>query len=272
MVSIHKAVIMARGLGTRMRKADEAAVLDNRQSEAAGLGVKAMIPIKRPFLDYVLSELANAGYSDVCLVIGPEHSLIRDYYILESPPKRIRIHFAVQEKPLGTADAVLSAKEFTGEDHFLVINSDNYYPVNALKRLRQLTCPGVALFDRDVLVATSNIPEERIFKFAVTEIDCNGFLKRIYEKPSEETVRKLGNPLYVSMNSWVFSPRIFQACDSVLPSKRGELELSDAIQFAIDSLKEKFKVLTFKAPVLDMSNRADIIAVSEKLKNTQPNL
>ncbi len=266
----YKAVIMARGLGTRMRKADDAAVLDSRQSEVAEIGIKAMIPIERPFLDYVLSELANAGYTDVCLVIGPEHALIEDYYRVQSPPKRLRIHFAIQEKALGTADAVLSAKEFAGKDHFLVINSDNYYPAAALMELRKLECPGVALFDRDALVAESNIPEERILKFAVTEIDTDGYLKKIHEKPSLETVQKLGTPVYISMNAWIFSPRIFQACNSILPSRRGEMELSDAIQFAIDSLMERFKVLTFKAPVLDMSSRADIASVSQMLKGTQP--
>ena len=174
---------MARGLGTRMRKSDESAVLDSKQTEVAGLGVKAMIPIDRPFLDYVLSELANAGYSDVCLIIGPEHTMIQDYYLIESPPKRIAIHFAIQEKPLGTADAVAAARPFTGRDHFLVINSDNYYPVEALEALRKLQGPGVALFDRDSLVAGSNVPEERILKFAVVKIDKDGYLEKIYEKP-----------------------------------------------------------------------------------------
>src|SRR3990172_9147481 len=114
-----------------------------------------MIPIDRPFLDYVLSELADAGYSQVCLVIGPEHHLIRDYYLHQAPPERVRISFAIQEKPLGTADAVLAAKEFTGEELFLVINSDNYYPLEALSALRKLNGSGVALFDRESLVTTS---------------------------------------------------------------------------------------------------------------------
>jgi hypothetical protein len=48
------------------------------------------------------------------------------------------------------------------------------------------------------------------------------------------------------------------------------LELSDAIQFAIDNLKEDFNVLTFRAPVLDMSSRADIAAVAKILEGTQP--
>ena len=119
------AVIMARGLGTRMRKTDEAALLDKGQMEAADTGIKAMIPIGRPFLDYVLSGLADAGYPKACLVIGPEHQIVRDYF-KKNPPRRISIEFAVQEKPLGTADAVLAARNVVGESHFLVINSDNY--------------------------------------------------------------------------------------------------------------------------------------------------
>lgn len=271
MAQVKKAVIMARGLGTRMQKSDESAVLDGKQTEVAGLGVKAMIPIERPFLDYVLSELADAGYSEVCLVIGPEHGLIRDHYLTGSPPKRVKIHFAIQEKPLGTADAVLSARQFTGDDLFLVINSDNYYPAESLAALRKLEGPGVALFDREALVAMSNVPEERILKFAVAKIDSDGCLERIYEKPSGDTVQSLGNPVYVSMNSWVFSPGIYRACRNILPSSRGELELSDAIQYAIDTLNEKFRTLTFRAPVLDLSSRSDISAVAEKLRGMQPN-
>jgi dTDP-glucose pyrophosphorylase len=271
MAPVQKAVIMARGLGTRMRKTDDSAVLDSRQTEVAGLGVKAMIPIDRPFLDYVLSEMASAGYTDVCLVIGPEHDIIRNYYRKESPPKRVRIHFAVQEKPLGTADAVAAACEFTGNENFLVINSDNYYPAEALAALRMLEGPGVALFDRDHLVAGGNVPEDRILKFAVARIGGDGRLARLFEKPSAETVRELGNPVYVSMNSWVFSPAIYTACRNIPLSSRGELELSDAVQYAIEELNERFTCLTFRSPVLDLSSRTDIAQVTEMLRGTEPN-
>jgi dTDP-glucose pyrophosphorylase len=264
-----KAVIMARGLGTRMRKADGGAALDRQQAEAADAGVKAMIPIGRPFLDYVLSGLADAGYTEACLVIGPEHGIVRDYY-REKAPKRIRITFAIQEKPLGTADAVLAAKECVGGEYFLVINSDNYYPVEALRGLRELGESGIALFDRDHLVAESNIPEDRVLKFAVAKVNEEGCLEHIYEKPLPETIRALGAPVYVSMNSWMFSPVIFQACQTVRPSARGELELTDAVQYAIDVLKERFRVLTFQSPVLDMSSRSDIAAVADRLRGISP--
>ena len=271
MAQVKKAVIMARGLGTRMRKSDASAILDGKQIEIASMGIKAMVPVGRPFLDYVLSELANAGFYDVCLVVGPEHELIREYYLATAPPKRVKVSFAIQEKPLGTADAVSSAREYTGNENFLVINSDNYYPVEALRELRKLEGPGVALFDRESLVAMSNVPEERILEFAVAKVGDDGCLERIYEKPSEDTVLELGDPVYVSMNSWIFSPEIYTACSKIRPSKRGELELSDAIQYAIDTLNVRFRVLKFRAPVLDLSSRSDIAAVAEILRRTQPN-
>jgi dTDP-glucose pyrophosphorylase len=270
MTRVEKTVILARGLGTRMRETDESAVLDKDQMAVAGAGVKAMIPVGRPFLDYVLSVLADAGYSQVCLVIGPEHQMVRDYYENQAPPKRIRVVFAIQEKPLGTSDAVLAAREFVGDDLFLMLNSDNYYPLTALNAMRELDGSGVALFERDRLIADSNIPEDRVLKFAVAKIDAHGCLERIYEKPRADMLRELGFPLYISMNCWVFSPSIFQACRSIRPSARGELELSDAVQYAIDTLKERYEVRVFRDSVLDLSSRMDIAAVSERLKNVIP--
>ena len=92
------AVILARGLGLRMRCDSEADVLSESQRTAAAAGVKAMIPVGRPFLDYVVTALADAGYRRVCLVIGPEHGLIRAYYTATVRPKRISVEFAVQEQ------------------------------------------------------------------------------------------------------------------------------------------------------------------------------
>jgi glucose-1-phosphate thymidylyltransferase len=120
-------------------------------------------------------------------------------------------------------------------------------------------------------VAESNIPQNRVLKFAVASVDKSGCLERIYEKPSEDTVRKLGPTIYVSMNCWIFSPLIFRACLGIQPSGRGELELTDAVQYSIDSLNERYRVLTFQAPVLDLSSRSDIAVVAEKLKDIIPN-
>ena len=68
-----KAVILARGLGTRMRRADAAAALDDTQSSAADSGLKGMIPIGRPFLDYVISALAEfRSFCHIVHQVSPE--------------------------------------------------------------------------------------------------------------------------------------------------------------------------------------------------------
>ena len=125
-----KLVILAAGLGRRMQRRDGSAQLGQRQTTAADAGVKALIPIDRPFLDYVLSTVADAGYQRVCLVTGPKHDELRRYYATLSGG-RLVFEFAIQPEPLGTAHALLSADAFAGDDPFAVINSDNYYPRSA---------------------------------------------------------------------------------------------------------------------------------------------
>ena len=266
-----KAVILARGLGTRMRESD-GDQLEAGQAAMADRGVKAMIPIGRPFLDYVLSGLADAGYREVCIVIGPEHDLIRDYYTRVIRPARISIHFAVQEKPLGTADAVAAACEFVGEDLFLVINSDNYYPTNALRALRELGEPGTVGFSSAALVRLGNVTAERIGKYAILKLSDDGYLAEIIEKPDEQLVRSFGADVFVSMTAWLLSPAIFAGCAAIRPSVRGELELPDAVTYAMRNRGERFRVLKFHAPVLDLSQRSDIESVAVRLSSVEVSL
>lgn len=271
-LSMDKAVVLARGLGTRMQKSDDSVALDARQAAMADTGIKALIPIGRPFLDYVLSALADAGYRDVCLVVGPAHDSIRRYYRDEVRPERIAIHFAVQEEPRGTADAVAAAEEFAASDPFLVINSDDYYPVEALRRLREVGGCATALFERESMLAGSNIAEDRIQAFAVGLMNGQGWLRQILEKPSPEQLVSLPRPHWLSMNCWRFGPSIFEACRRIKPSERGELELPDAVQYAIDRLGETFEVVPVRAPVLDMTSRKDVTAVAEKLAGVEVKL
>ena len=154
---VTRAVILARGLGTRMRRADPSAAVDDDQAAVAETGVKAMIPVGRPFLDFVISGLADARFTDICLVIGPEHGQLRERYTREIPTERVRIRFAIQERPLGTADAVLAARGFTADEPFVVLNSDNYYPVDVLRALREQGAPALPGFDREGLVRGGNI-------------------------------------------------------------------------------------------------------------------
>ncbi|HSP94287.1 MAG TPA: sugar phosphate nucleotidyltransferase [Thermoanaerobaculia bacterium] len=248
-----------------MRQEDGAATLDPGQAAAAGQGLKAMISFGRPFLDYVLSSLADAGIMQVCLVIGAEHGAVRDYYTNMVPPRRLRVSFAIQPEPRGTADAVLAAESFAAGDDFLTVNSDNISPASALSALAGLAEPGVALFERDTLIAQSNIPAERIASFAVCRVGADGYLEEILEKPNPAILVSLGPGALVSMNCWRFSPAIFEACRRVPLSPRGELELPMAVREAI-ARGVRFKVVRSREGVLDLSRRSDVAAVAERLR------
>ena len=239
-----KALVLARGKGTRMRRADSTTTADPEQSRVADTGLKAMIPFRRPFLDYILSALADAGCSDVCLVIGPEHDIVRDYYERTSPPERVRVTFAVQQEARGTADAVLSAEGFAGTSPFLVLNADNYYPVDVLRALVSLDGPGLPAFHRSTLIAESNVDPDRIRTYAMLTIGADGVLEDIVEKPDPDTFARYGDDVRVSMNCWRFGPSIFTACRSITPSPRGELELPNAVRHAVRVMGERFRAIS----------------------------
>ena len=264
-----KAVILAAGLGTRMRRADPGARLSDGQAAVADSGVKALIPMGRPFLDFVLGALADAGYRRVCLVIGPDHDVLRGYYGETLACRRLSIAFAVQARPLGTADAVAAAEAFAGDDPFLVINSDNYYPPEALRALREIDGNGLIAFEREGLLTGSNVPPERIARFAILKIDGAGYLTRIIEKPPPEAIQAQPGPICVSMNCWRFGPGIFPACRAISPSPRGELEIPDAVQYAMDRLGQRFRALRLHAPVLDLTSRSDVTGVAERLSGLE---
>ena len=255
--AITKAVILAAGLGTRMRKDEGTAGLSAAQQQAAATGIKGMMPIDRPFLDYTLSGLADAGYGEVCIVIGPAHQAVQDYYqSLEL--SRITVSFAIQQEPKGTADAVAAAEGFAGAEQFLVLNSDNHYPAPALVALRHQDNPAVAGFRVDALLA-GGIPYARLARFPVLAWDPSGALLEI------QTGAIPCATDFVSMNCWRFSPEIFQACRTIPPASNGELELPRAVRYVMETLDVKFSVLPFALPVLDLSTRADIASVTERL-------
>ena len=272
-----RAVILARGLGTRMRQATDVD-LDPDQARAAETGAKAMMPItiphagggagdqagaiSRPFLDYTLSALADAGYTDVCLVVAPDHETMAHYYEGAGRPRRVRLAFAVQDEPIGTANAVAAAEAWTGDDPFLVINGDNYYAVRTLASLVGRAGAATALYKAETLLARSNIPADRIRAFALGVVE-DGRLARIVEKPTPEQAAALGDAL-VSMTCWRMPPAIHAACRRVTRSVRGEYELVDAVN-ALIADGVRFEVVVAEDGVLDLSRRGDVAAVAQAL-------
>jgi glucose-1-phosphate thymidylyltransferase len=269
---IRTAAILARGLGTRMRRDDATARVDEQQAAVARSGVKGMIPIgdassgraARPFLDYLLSALADVGVTDVVLVLGPEHDHVRDYYAREAPPMRVRVRFALQAEPLGTANAVVAAAANIGDETFLVLNADNYYPREALQHLVQGDRAATIAFDRDALVRGGNIDPDRVRAFAVLTVSADGRLERIVEKPGDSLDLDSEAARWVGMNCWAITPALVDACRRVPRSARGEFELPEAVGLA---LREGVDVRAERValPVLDLSQRADIASVAAAL-------
>ena len=264
-MSTRQALVLARGLATRMRAADPGAELSPDQQRAADAGSKTMMPIAgRPFLDYVLNSIAEAGIPRVGLVVAPSHDALAHHYTAVTAPSRLTIDFIVQQEARGTADAVLAARAWTDDDDFLVMNGDNLYPSEVLRDLAAIDSPGLPGFRRRDLVASGNIPDGRVASYALIDIDDRDNLTRIIEKPAADEFARAGAGALVSMNCWHFDRRIFQACRDVPLSARGELELPGAVMLAVER-GVRFRVIPSAGPVLDLSYRADAAALSSRL-------
>ena len=265
-----RAVVLAGGRGSRMRAADPGAELSAEQRRIADAGLKAMLPVAgRPFLDYLLSALADAGIVTVAIVCAPDHDLLTEYYEHLSRPERVRLSFAVQPEPRGTADALLAAEAWAGRDPFLAMNADNLYPVEGLRALAAEETPAFLAFRRGDLVRNGNIRDEQMHAYAIVEVDGGGWMSRIVEKPSPDLLAQAGETAIVSMNCWRFDRRIFQSCRDVPQSARGEFELPQAVMLAVER-GVKFRAVPADGAVLDLSRRGDATIIARRLAGVPP--
>jgi glucose-1-phosphate thymidylyltransferase len=247
-----------------MRRAVTGADLTTEQNRAADAGFKGLMPFRRPFLDSVIEALSDCGIRRICLVVGPRSEAL-DRYVAERRGRAVALSRVVQVEPLGTADAVLCAHSFTGEDAFLVLNSDNYYPSAALSRLCGLDGGGLLAVERAAVASdpATNLTDERLSAFAMLELDDEGYLRDMHEKPTVEEYRLRPDPLWLSVNCWRFGPWIYEHCAAVEPSSRGELELPAAVCAAIEAGVRIRRVPV--AGVLDLSSRDDVARVGRLL-------
>ena len=270
------AVILARGLGTRMRSGGAQGLSDAQAAAAAG-GQKGMMPLPgqdgriRPFLDYGLSALADAGFADVILVVPPPTTgasdPLRAYYTGEGRPARVCVTFAVQQEPRGTADALVAAAEAINGRPFVVVNADNVYDTDDLRALYEASGPALPVYARDRLVELSGIPAERVGAFALLTI-ADGTLCDVVEKPGTEAIAAAGPDAAISMNCWRGDDRLLQACRDVPISPRGEFELPAAIRLAL-SRGVRFAAIAARGPVLDLSRPEDVPGVARRLASLE---
>ncbi len=283
-------VILAGGIGSRMRKPSNKATADDlRLTKEADEKPKAMIGMGaggRPFLDYLLYIAREAGYRDVVIVVGEQDDCIRPYYGMKDRDNDfygLSISYAFQaipegrEKPLGTVDALLrtlTAREDWAGRKFTVYNSDNLYSTHALRLLLETPYDNALIaYDRSAL----DFEEERIKKFAIILKDDAGYLKGIIEKPSREEIdqaRDSSGKIEVSMNIFSFSySRILPVLYEVpLHPVRNEKELSVAVNMLVTEYQKEVMTYPLSEHVPDLTSKDDIVRVRGELDRIFKNI
>ena len=139
----------------------------------------------------------------------------------------------MQAEPIGTANAVIAAADAIGDENFLVLNADNYYPVEAYRELAAEDSAGTIAFDRDALVTMGNIDAERVRSFAVLDVTDDGTSPGSSRSQANSLDLSAESARWVGMNCWAVTPELVTACRRVPKSARGEFELPEAVGLAI---------------------------------------
>ncbi len=222
---------MAAGKGTRMLPLTENTP-------------KVLIDIDgKPFLYYVIQNLKKAGFEGIAIIAGYKKEKINEFL----DKYAIKAEVIIQDEQLGTGHAVKLARDFAGNENFVVLGGDNLFSVADLEQLKKPD------YYNYVIGMRHKNPEH----YGVLLTD-GVFLKKIVEKPQ----RFVGDLINIGL--YKFTPEIFKALDQIKLSERGEYELTDAITLLAE--KGQVKVLKLKDYWLDFGCKDDIPHVERFIK------
>ncbi|MDP6113121.1 MAG: NTP transferase domain-containing protein [Planctomycetota bacterium] len=265
-----KAVILAGGLGSRMRSRDPEIDLSADAEKAAQSGLKWMIPLEgRPLISHTFIQLSRAGFFEICVVIGPNSEFVKEAIVGAAASENLKLSFVVQPEPLGTANAILPAEEFVGDDAFITLNGDTVYPASALERLASSSRDGWSLLGFSIrgIAEKSNIEEARARRFAALDFDSEFVLQDIVEDADDPQSYAHDGDLFVSFNCNRLDRRFFEACRSISPDPRnGEYQLPDAIRHGVKNLEIETKVVPVHCGVVDLTSRSSIESAAALLR------
>jgi glucose-1-phosphate thymidylyltransferase len=207
-----KALVLSGGAGTRLRPITHTSA-------------KQLVPVaNKPVLFYGLEAIRDAGITEVGIIVGDTRAEI-EAAVGDGSALGIQATYIPQDAPLGLAHCVLIAREFLGDDEFVMYLGDNFIIGGIADLVDEFKRGGP---DAQILLTRVENPQQ----FGIAELDDLGRVVRLVEKPKDPK----SNLALVGV--YMFAPAIHEAVRSIKPSARGELEITDAIQWLVDSGKD----------------------------------
>src|SRR6266700_5292455 len=241
-----KALVLAGGAGTRLRPLTHTSA-------------KQLVPVaNKPVLFYGLKAIKGAGITDVGLIVGDTSAEIQAA-VGDGSAFGVRTTYIRQEAPLGLAHAVLVAREFLGDDDFVMYLGDNFIVGGINDRVEEFSAKRP-----HAQIMLTEVSDPRAF--GVAELNASGEVIGLEEKPKQPK----SNLALVGV--YMFTPAIHEAVRNLQPSWRGELEITEAIQWLIDNGKQ-VRSTTITGYWKDTGNVADMLEVNRLvLETAEPRL
>jgi glucose-1-phosphate thymidylyltransferase len=217
-----KGLILSGGAGTRLRPITHTSA-------------KQLVPVaNKPILFYGIEDMAAAGITEIGIIVGDTRAEIIEA-VGDGSRFGVSITYIPQDAPLGLAHCVLIAHEFLGDDDFVMYLGDNMLQ-QGLDGFVERFLAARRAAGEPTLEGSAEAPEAQILlcpvpdphRFGVAEVDEKGHVIRLVEKPADPP----SNLALVGV--YLFSAAIHEAVAAIDPSPRGELEITDAIQWLTD--------------------------------------